>query len=124
MKKYLSLHDISSYTQSFHLANYVWSQVMCWNPFNKDTLGKQFVRSVDSISANIAEGFGRYSKKEKIMFYRYAFGSVTESLDWNEKAKRRNLFQDTIYKYIYSQLISLPQDLHSLIKYTEKVLEK
>jgi len=31
--------------------------------FAKDTIGKQFARSVDSISANIAEGFGRYTKK-------------------------------------------------------------
>jgi len=51
--------------------------------------GNQFIRSVDSISANIAEGFGRYSKKDKVKFFRISFGSMYESLDWNEKALKR-----------------------------------
>lgn len=83
-KKYLRLNDIDSYRVAFHLSNYVWKIVINWPIFARDTIGKQFVRSVDSISANIAEGFGRFGKKEKIQFYRYAKGSLIESLDWNE----------------------------------------
>lgn len=90
-KKYLQLNDISAYKTSFYLSNYIWDIVIKWNYFEKDTVGKQFVRAVDSVSANIAEGFGRYSKKEKIKFYRYSFGSIKEFLDWNEKAKTRHL---------------------------------
>ncbi|MFA6402703.1 MAG: four helix bundle protein [Salinivirgaceae bacterium] len=57
---YLKLNDISAYKIAFHLSNYVWDIVLTWDYFAKDTIGKQFVRSTDSISANIAEGFGRY----------------------------------------------------------------
>ena len=35
-----------------------------WTYFKRDSIGKQVCRSSDSISANIAEGFGRYSFKE------------------------------------------------------------
>lgn len=85
--KYLRLTDIDAYRAAFHLSNYVWNEIIQWDYFAKDTVGKQFVRAIDSISANIAEGFGRYHKKDKIKFYRYASGSLKESLDWNEKLK-------------------------------------
>ncbi|MCF8235719.1 MAG: four helix bundle protein [Bacteroidales bacterium] len=69
-KKYLQLNDIGAYKKAFYLSNNVWNIVMDWDYFAKDTIGKQFVRSIDSISANIAEGFGRYSKRDKIKYYR------------------------------------------------------
>ncbi len=87
MKKYLELKDISAYRISFDLSNYVWDIVIKWNYFAKDTVGKQLVKAVDSISANIAEGFCRYFKKDKVNFYRYSCGSIKESFDWIEKAK-------------------------------------
>jgi len=87
--KYLQLNDISSYKKAFNLSNYVWNIITNWDYFSKKTIGEQFVTAVDSISANIAEGFGRFNKKEKIRFYRISQGSLKESLDWNEKAKIR-----------------------------------
>jgi four helix bundle protein len=42
---------------------------MTWQNLAQETIGKQFIRAIDAISANIAEGFGRYSKKDKIRFY-------------------------------------------------------
>ncbi|KKR32071.1 MAG: hypothetical protein UT64_C0043G0003 [Candidatus Falkowbacteria bacterium GW2011_GWF2_39_8] len=68
-KKYLQLNDIKCYVLAFNLSNYVWKLVVKWDFFSKDTVGKQFVRAIDSVSANIAEGFGRYGKKDKIKFY-------------------------------------------------------
>ena len=89
-KKYLSLNDIEAYRIAYHLSNKVWDIVLRWDQFSKLTIGQQFVRAIDSVSANIAEGFGRFGKKDKIRFYRFASGSVYECLDWNEKAKERN----------------------------------
>lgn len=90
-KKYLKLNNIESYKISFQLSNYLWDIIIKWDYFAKKTIGSQFVDAADSISANIAEGFGRYGKKDKIRFYRIAFGSMYEALDWDEKAIRRNL---------------------------------
>ena len=117
---YLMLNNVSAYKLAFTLSNYVWEMVIKWGYFEKETIGKQFVRATDSISANIAEGFGRYNKKEKILFYRYSYGSVKESLDWNEKSKIRKLSSDDEYHHILKILNSLPREINQLIKFTNE----
>lgn len=122
-KKYLKLNDLECYKIAFHLSNYVWNVVIKFELFEKRTIGEQFVRAVDSISANIAEGFGRYYKKDKIKFYRYSQGSLSESLDWNQKAKVRNIVSDEDYNYIFCELQKMPKALNSLILYTNQKLK-
>ncbi|MDT3696471.1 MAG: four helix bundle protein [Ignavibacterium sp.] len=123
-KKYLKLNDIDAYKIAFNLSNYVWDLIVKLDRFSKDTLGIQFVRSIDSISANIAEGLGRYSKKDKVKFFRIGFGSMYESLDWNEKALMRKLISKTDYDYIYSELQKLPKLIHQRIKFTNSKLSE
>jgi|SRR3989339_111180 len=122
MHKYLNLNDISAYKISFHLSNYIWNIVIRWDYLAKETVGKQYIRAADSISANIAEGFGRYTKKDKICFYRYSYGSIKESLDWNEKSKVRKLLNQDEYEFILKELQILPREINSLIKYTNDKL--
>lgn len=86
-------------------------------------MGEQFVTAADSISANIAEGFGRYGKKDKIKFYRYSQGSMNESLDWNQKAKVRKLITVEEYEFIFNELQKLPKAINSLILFTNKKLK-
>jgi four helix bundle protein len=121
-KKYLKLNDIDAYKIAFNLSSYVWDIVIKWDHFPKNTLGQQFVRAVDSISENIAERFGRYSKKDKIRFYRISYGSLFESLDENEKAKNRKLIKKEEYEHIFSELQKLPKSIHHLIIYTQNKL--
>ncbi|MBI2472021.1 MAG: four helix bundle protein [Planctomycetes bacterium] len=123
-KIFLRLNDVQPYKTAFNLSNYVWDIVVKWDYFAKDTVGKQFVKAVDSISANIAEGFGRYFKKDKINFYRYSSGSVKESFDWNEKAKVRNLISKDEYQHTFNELKKLPKEINQLIKITNNKLEK
>ena len=122
MKKYLELNDISSYRIAFDLSNYVWDIVIKWDYFAKDIVGKQLARAIDSISANIAEGFGRYFKKDKINFYRYSYGSVDESLDWVEKTDRRSLLKKNEYQHIFVELKKLPKEINHLINFTNEKL--
>jgi len=122
-EKFLQLKDIDAYRISFHLSNLVWKIVLGWDHFEKRTIGEQYVRAVDSVSANIAEGFGRYHKRDKIKFFRYSMGSAKESLDWNEKAKWRNLLKPGEYELIYNELQKLPEAINRLIKYTDLKLK-
>ena len=122
--KFLQLNDIDCYKRALSLSNYIWNIILTWDWFAKKTIGIQFANAVDSNSANIAEGFGRYGKKDKIKFYYYSFGSVKESLDWNEKAKVRKLLTKNQYDYILKELQSLLLEIHQLIKYTNLKLEK
>lgn len=121
--KYLKLNDIEAYKIAFSLSNYVWELVSQWEYFSKKTVGAQFVNAIDSISANLAEGFGRYSKRDKIRFFRISFGSMYESLDWNEKAKIRGLISEENYSHIFQELQKLPKAINSLIKYTDLKLK-
>ena len=121
-KKFLQLNDISAYKTSFNLSNYVWRIAVKWDYSLRKTVGDQFIRSVDSISANIAEGFGRYNKKDKIRFYRTSFGSLSESLDWNEKAKVRKLLKKEEYQHIFKELKQLQKDINNLINFTNEKL--
>ena len=121
-RKFLKLNDIEAFRISFHLSNYVWDIVLKWTGFSQRTVGEQFVRAVDSISSNLAEGFGRYGKKDKIKFYRYSQGSLSESLNWNEKSKVRKLLSGEEYKYIFSELQKLPKAINALILFTNEKL--
>ena len=121
-RRFLRLADIECYRISFVLSNVVWNVVLQWPPFAQQTIGSQFVRSVDSISANIAERFDRYGKKDKVKFYRIARGSLFESLDRNEKAKTRQLIVPDTYSQIFTELQRLPKSINSLIKYTNDSL--
>ena len=121
-KKYLKLNDIEAYKLSFHLSNFIWDIAVSWEYFSKKTVGIQFVRAADSISANIVEGFGRYHKKDKIKFYRYAQGSIKEVYDWNEKSKKRKLINQTEYQYIVTTLQKIEPSLGRLIKFTNEKL--
>ena len=123
-KKFLQLNDIEAYKIAFHLSNYVWDIVTVQDFFPKTTIGRQFVDAVDSISANIAEGFGRHFRKDKINFYRYSKGSLKECFDWNEKARVRNLVSKEQYSYIFNALEKLPKAINSLIKYTLEKLKE
>jgi four helix bundle protein len=123
-KRFLKLNDIEAYKISFHLSNYVWEAVFKWDYFAKKTIGAQFIDPTDSISANIAEGFGRHFKKDKVNFYRYCRGSLKECLDWNEKARVRKLISDAEYGFIYAELEKLPKLINYLIKYTNEKLKE
>ncbi len=119
---YLKLSNISSYKISSDLSDFVWNVVMKWGWFEKKTLGDQFVRSIGSIAANIAEGFGRYHKKDKQRFYYNARASVYESIFWSSKAFKRNLVQEKDYVFIASTLYNLPKEINALVRYTENKL--
>ena len=121
---YLTLNDIESYKISFELSNNVWDLVITWSYLAQKTIGAQFIDASDSISANIAEGFGRYHKKDKIKFYHYSKGSVMECFDWLEKAFRRKLINEKEYIDLKTELEKLPKSINGLIKFTNLKLKE
>ncbi len=68
----------------------------------------QVLRSVSSMSANIAEGFGRKGRKEFAQFLGISKGSANESEDWYEKIR--------ILKYLPEEVINERIELISEIK--------
>ena len=87
----LKVEDLDVYQMAEELADKVWNICIAWDYFAKDTIGKQLVRAADSISANLAEGHGRYHFKDRLNFCYYARGSLEETKSWLFKAMRRRL---------------------------------
>lgn len=121
---YLKLSDLNAYQISYKLSNDVWSIVTKWKWFEKQTIGTQIIRSTDSIGANIAEGFGRYHKKDREKFYYYARGSVYESVHWIRLSYQRTLMNKKEASDILQILQVLPREINHLIKFTEINLKK
>ncbi|WP_341529596.1 four helix bundle protein [Nostoc sp. UHCC 0302] len=83
--------DLQVYQLAERLADEIWKIVDCWESFAKDTVGKQIVRSADSIGANLAEGSGRGTFPENRRFIRIARGSLNETQHWLRRAYNRKL---------------------------------
>ena len=97
-------------------AEHVWSISARWDRFARDTVGRQLVRSADSISANISEGFGRYHFKENRQFCYYSRGSCYESFTWIEKAARRELLTDDEAASLQADLMIILKMLNAYIR--------
>ena len=67
--------------------------------YEKSRLEDQLIRTSRSVTANIAEGYGRYHFQENIQFCRHSRGSLQELLDhficaMDEKYITREQFKD------------------------------
>lgn len=123
MKEYFKLEDVSAYKIASELSDIVYGAVSKWNWFDKRTLGAQYVDATDSVGGNIAEGFGRYHKKNKIKFYYNARGSVLESSYWTKKADSRKLLTKEELNKISHLPEQLPKEINNLIRLTNQNLK-
>jgi len=112
----MKLEDLEIYNLSMTLSDKVWDFVIKWEYFAKDTVGKQWVRASDSVSANISEGFGRNTYRDSRSFYYIARGSLYESKTWLDKAKRRKLILEDDFRTLYSEHNVLGYKLNNFIK--------
>lgn len=112
----MELTDLEVYKLSEELSDIVWNTVLKWDHFAKDTIGKQLVKSSDSIAANIAEGYGRYHFKENKNFCYFARGSLEETKTWLRKSTRRGLIDKSKNQDLFNITGKLPKLLNSYIK--------
>ena len=112
----LNLEDLEIYQLSMDLAEKNWKIIQNWDLFTKDTIGKQLMRAVDSIAANLSEGFGRYSYKENKQFCYYSRGSLLETKTWLKKAHKRGLIDSENYEVLNNDIENLSIKLNNYIK--------
>ena len=110
------LEELRIYTLSMALAEEIWTIATGWPYFSKDTPGKQIVRSADSISANISEGFGRYHYKEAKNFGYFARGSLYETKTFIKKAHSRKLISEKELNALINECNFLGASLNKYIK--------
>jgi four helix bundle protein len=115
---YMDLKNLEIYNISMAMGEQIWTLVGQWKYFEKDTIGKQLVRSADSVAANISEGFGRYHFNDSRHFYYFARGSLYETKTWIEKAKNRNLINPEDHNALVTATNRLAVKLNNFIKTT------
>jgi len=126
MKKedmYPELSKLRIYKLAENLSDEIWDIVDKWKYFEKDTLGNQLVRAVDSIGANIAEGYGRHHHREFLNFLYFARGSLYETQHWLNRAMSRNLIDENRNKDINNKLLNLLRQLNSFIQDRKKRID-
>ncbi len=110
------LEEFNAYNLAMEVGEKVWEIVNKWDYFQKDTVGKQFVRAVDSIAANLSEGLGRYHFREAKNFSYYSRGSLFETKTWLTKAKNRDLIGHDQFEELNSSLDTLGRMINKYIK--------
>ncbi len=73
-----------------------------------------------SISANIAEGFGRYHYQEAIQFCRIARGSLLETYDHLSSALDENYINEILFQELKIKQESLLKMLNGYIAYLKR----
>lgn len=101
------VQELDIYKLAEELSDLVWYDFDKWSIKVQNTIGYQIIRSSDSIAANIAEGYGRYTPADRRKFYLYSRGSFEETKAWLRKLIRRKVILDedkAKYKKIINEL--------------------
>ena len=109
------IEDLRIVKEAEEICDLIWNIVIEWNYFVKDTIGKQVIKSSDSIGANIVESQGRYHPKDAINFLYMARGSLQETKYWLRRAQRRKLLKDKEYNKLINLLNNLVPQLNAFI---------
>lgn len=119
-----NFENLEIYQLSEKLSDEIWNIVSGWSNLATDTIGKQVIRSADSIGANIAEGSGRGTAVDNRRFLRMARGSLYETRHWLRRAKIRNLLTIEQIELLSANIIELTPKLNSYIGKVSKTVRE
>jgi four helix bundle protein len=124
-KTFIELKNLEVYQLSRRLSKIAW-EIFCRMDFmDKKHIGDQFLRSVDSIGANIAEGYGRFHYLDKVRFYYNSRASHYEAfIHWLELLFERGKVSKTEFDAINETALKLQIKLNNFITSTTKNARK
>lgn len=102
------------YRNAKQLSRLIYELLRKYPAEERFALCSQLRRAVTSIPINIAEGFGRFSSKEKAHFIEIAFGSVTEVLYEIELSLDEGYISQEEFKQVEERLSVIGKQLSGL----------
>lgn len=124
-QSFIELKNLEVYQLSRKLSTIAW-EIFCRMDFmDKKHTGDQFLRSVDSIGANIAEGYGRFHYLDKVRFYYNSRASHYEAFThWLELMSEREKISKDEFVTISQIASKLQVKLNNFITATSKNARK
>lgn len=103
------LWNLDVYRLGFFIADITWddTEILFKNPITRNA-SDQIRRSLDSISANIAEGYSRSTGKDRARYFEYALGEAREARDRYFKTRRVLKQEVVLYRIkILTQIVKI-----------------
>lgn len=102
--------------EAHSLALAIYKEVLNFPEHEKFAMANQLRRASSSIGANIAEGSGRKTAKDKVHFYIIARGSLIECDNFLELAHDLKYIDDSSYESLLQQVNKVGYLLSRLIQ--------
>ena len=116
-KKITRFEDMPVWQEAQEFAVFVYGLTKQFPDEERFGITSQLRRAASSISANIAEGFGRSSKKDTAHFYHIARGSLLESKNFVYLSARLNYIDQTALDSAVTHADSINQQITAILRY-------
>ena len=124
-QNFIELKDLEVYKLSRKLSTIAWGIFCRMDYMDKKHIGDQFLRSVDSVGANIAEGYGRFHYLDKVRFYYNSRASLYEAFNhWLELLFEREKISKNEFESLNETAQKLQVKLNNFITSTAKNARK
>ena len=123
MGKFEPITELKVWQKSRILRNEIFQFVQVLPKDEKYRLADQIIRSSRSVSANIAEGHGKFYHKENIQSCRVARGELIETLDHLICAYDCNYIDKVQLKNFKEKIDEIHKMLNAYIKYLKKQID-
>ena len=117
---YKGYKDLECYIQGRNLRMQISELVKTLPNKEKFLLSDQITRSTRSITANIAEGYGRYTFSDTRNFFIIARGSVTETMEHLQNAFDEKYINEEVLKVYEEKCELIFRLINGYISYLDK----
>jgi len=120
VEKIQSFEQLIAWQKAQELAVSMYKITKNFPADEKFALTNQARRAANSVSANIAEGFGRRSPKDKVQFYTIAYGSLLEVKNYLYLAERLEYIHSSDRESANNAVVDVQKLINALIKSVAK----
>ena len=120
MGSFISFEELDCWKEAVALRKNVGAITKTFPSEEKYRLTDQLIRSTRSVTANIAEGFGRFHHQENIQFCRQGRGSLHEIIDHLMVAQEEQYISDEEFISLKQQTLKRINILNGYINYLKK----
>jgi four helix bundle protein len=115
-----NFEDLTAWKVALDLAKQIYKLTQDFPKEEIFSLTSQIRRCSSSVSANIAEGFGRRSPADKLHFYQIAYGSLLETKNFLYLSRELKFASSRTLNDLLESITRTQQLLNALISSTRK----